>query len=77
MAPAPDRAVLVRLQNNVFARASHAGDFAMAERSALRRAVAALNQLSMTTQAAMGDWLVQARALVAARAALADMARQA
>lgn len=43
----------------------------------LAGAVAALNQLSMTTQAAMGDWLVQARALVAARAALADMARQA
>jgi hypothetical protein len=43
----------------------------------LAGAVAALNQLSMTTQAAMGDWLVQARALVAARAALADMARRA
>jgi regulator of sirC expression with transglutaminase-like and TPR domain len=39
MAPAPDRAVLVRLQNNIFARASYAGDFAMAERSALRRAL--------------------------------------
>jgi hypothetical protein len=38
--------------------------------------VAALNQLSATTQTAMGDWLVQARALVAARAALADIARQ-
>lgn len=42
----------------------------------LAGAVAALNQLSATTQAAMGDWLTQARALVAARAALADMARQ-
>jgi hypothetical protein len=43
----------------------------------LAGAVAALNQLSATTQAAMGDWLTQARALVAARAALASMARQA
>ena len=43
----------------------------------LAGAVAALNQLSMTTQAAMDGWLTQARALVAARAALADMARQA
>jgi regulator of sirC expression with transglutaminase-like and TPR domain len=39
MAPVPDRAVLVRLQNNIFAQASYAGDFAMAERSALRRAL--------------------------------------
>ncbi len=43
----------------------------------LAGAVAALNQLSVTTQAAMDGWLTQARALVAARAALADMARQA
>lgn len=39
MAPAPDRAVLIRLQNNVFARASNAGDFGQAERAALRRAL--------------------------------------
>jgi regulator of sirC expression with transglutaminase-like and TPR domain len=39
MAPVSDRAVLIRLQNNIFARASRAGDHAMAERSALRRAL--------------------------------------
>lgn len=39
MAPAPDRQVLIRLQNNIFARAAHAGDWARAERSALRRAL--------------------------------------
>ena len=39
MAPASERAVLIRLQNNIFARASQAGDFARAERSALRRAL--------------------------------------
>jgi regulator of sirC expression with transglutaminase-like and TPR domain len=39
MAPASDRAVLIRLQNNVFARAVAARDFARAERSALRRAL--------------------------------------
>ena len=39
MAPASDRAVLVRLQNNIFARAVAARDFARAERSALRRAL--------------------------------------
>ena len=39
MAPADDRAVLMRLQNNIFARASQARDFARAERSALRRAL--------------------------------------
>jgi regulator of sirC expression with transglutaminase-like and TPR domain len=39
MAPVSDRAVLIRLQNNIFARASQAGDFARAERSALRRAL--------------------------------------
>ena len=39
MAPANDRAVLVRLQNNIFARAVAARDFARAERSALRRAL--------------------------------------
>jgi regulator of sirC expression with transglutaminase-like and TPR domain len=38
MAPAPDRAVLMRLQNNIFARASQARDYARAERAALRRA---------------------------------------
>ena len=37
MAPASDRAVLIRLQNNVFARAVAARDFPRAERSALRR----------------------------------------
>ena len=37
MAPASDRAVLIRLQNNVFARASASGDFTRAERAALRR----------------------------------------
>jgi regulator of sirC expression with transglutaminase-like and TPR domain len=39
MAPAADRAVLIRLQNNVFARATAAGDFSRAERAALRRAL--------------------------------------
>ena len=39
MAPAPDRAVLIRLQNNIFARAIQSGDYAQAERSALRRAL--------------------------------------
>ncbi len=39
MAPVSDRAVLIRLQNNIFARAVAARDFARAERSALRRAL--------------------------------------
>jgi regulator of sirC expression with transglutaminase-like and TPR domain len=39
MAPVSDRAVLIRLQNNIFARAIAAQDFARAERSALRRAL--------------------------------------
>jgi regulator of sirC expression with transglutaminase-like and TPR domain len=39
MAPASDRAVLIRLQNNIFARAVVAGDYPRAERSALRRAL--------------------------------------
>jgi regulator of sirC expression with transglutaminase-like and TPR domain len=39
MSPVSDRAVLIRLQNNIFARASQARDFARAERSALRRAL--------------------------------------
>lgn len=39
MAPAPDRAVLMRLQNNIFARAVAARDFGRAERAALRRAL--------------------------------------
>jgi regulator of sirC expression with transglutaminase-like and TPR domain len=39
MAPAPDRAVLIRLQNNIFARATQARDYPRAERSALRRAL--------------------------------------
>jgi regulator of sirC expression with transglutaminase-like and TPR domain len=39
MAPVSDCAVLVRLQNIIFARAQRAGDFALAERAALRRAL--------------------------------------
>lgn len=39
MAPTSDRGVLIRLQNNIFARAVVARDFARAERSALRRAL--------------------------------------
>jgi regulator of sirC expression with transglutaminase-like and TPR domain len=39
MAPASDRAVLIRLQNNIFARAITGRDYARAERSALRRAL--------------------------------------
>ena len=39
MAPAPDRAVLIRLQNNIYARASNAGDYVRAERAAIRRAL--------------------------------------
>lgn len=39
MAAAPDRLVAMRLQNNIFARAIRRGDYAQAERSALRRAL--------------------------------------
>jgi regulator of sirC expression with transglutaminase-like and TPR domain len=39
MAPVSDRAVLMRLQNNIFARAQQVKDFARAERAALRRAL--------------------------------------
>jgi regulator of sirC expression with transglutaminase-like and TPR domain len=39
MAPVSDRAVLVRLQNNIFARAGAVRDYARAERAALRRAL--------------------------------------
>ena len=38
MAPVSDRAVLIRLQNTIYARASQARDFPRAERAALRRA---------------------------------------
>jgi hypothetical protein len=43
----------------------------------LAGAVAALDGLSPETQAGLGDWLIQARALLAARAALISMAGQA
>ena len=39
MRPCKDRLVVLRLQNNIFVRALRAGDFARAERSALRRAL--------------------------------------
>ena len=39
MTPVADRKVLVRLQNNVYARAFHNGDFQRAERAAIRRAL--------------------------------------
>jgi regulator of sirC expression with transglutaminase-like and TPR domain len=39
MTPMGDRAVLIRLQNNIFTRAVQAGDHARAERAALRRAL--------------------------------------
>lgn len=39
MAPVSDRAVLMRLQNTVFARATNMGDYACAERAAIRRAL--------------------------------------
>ena len=39
MAPVKDRAVVLRLENNIYARASRARDHARAERSALRRAL--------------------------------------
>ncbi len=39
MAPVSDRAVLLRLQNIVYANATNYGDFARAERAALRRAL--------------------------------------
>jgi regulator of sirC expression with transglutaminase-like and TPR domain len=39
MTPTSDRGVLIRLQNNIYARAIAARDFARAERSALRRAL--------------------------------------
>ena len=39
MAPVSDRAVLIRLQNNIFARAQNARSYARAERAALRRAL--------------------------------------
>jgi regulator of sirC expression with transglutaminase-like and TPR domain len=38
MAPVKDRAVVLRLENNIYARASRAGEHDRAERSALRRA---------------------------------------
>jgi regulator of sirC expression with transglutaminase-like and TPR domain len=41
MTPVSDRRVLVRLQNNVYARAFHQGDFGRAERAAIRRALLA------------------------------------
>jgi regulator of sirC expression with transglutaminase-like and TPR domain len=39
MAPVTDRAVLIRLQNTIYAHASQARDFPRAERAALRRAL--------------------------------------
>jgi regulator of sirC expression with transglutaminase-like and TPR domain len=39
MAPVSDRMVILRLQNNIFARAAYVRDYARAERSALRRAL--------------------------------------
>ncbi|HQT63002.1 MAG: hypothetical protein B7Z75_10310 [Acidocella sp. 20-57-95] len=42
----------------------------------LAGAVAALNGLSTQTQAAMGDWLTQAKGLLAARAAIISLADQ-
>jgi regulator of sirC expression with transglutaminase-like and TPR domain len=39
MAPVKDRMVVMRLENNIYARASRAGDHARAERSAMRRAL--------------------------------------
>lgn len=39
MTPVSDRAVLLRLQNMIFAQATHGGDFPRAERAALRRAL--------------------------------------
>ncbi|HEX8234035.1 MAG TPA: transglutaminase family protein [Caulobacteraceae bacterium] len=39
MSPVKDRQVLIRLQNNIYARAIRARDFARAERSAMRRAL--------------------------------------
>jgi regulator of sirC expression with transglutaminase-like and TPR domain len=39
MAPVRDRAVVLRLENNIYARASRSGDHARAERSAIRRAL--------------------------------------
>ena len=39
MTPVKDRLVVMRLENNIYARASRAGDHARAERSALRRAL--------------------------------------
>ena len=39
MAPVTDRAVVLRLENNIYARASRACDHARAERSAMRRAL--------------------------------------
>lgn len=39
MTPVSDRAVAIRLQNNIFIRAVRRGDYAQAERSAVRRAL--------------------------------------
>jgi regulator of sirC expression with transglutaminase-like and TPR domain len=39
MSPVPDRAVAMRLENNIYARAIAVRDFARAERSAIRRAL--------------------------------------
>jgi hypothetical protein len=58
---APAAAILAQAQQSL-----NAGDLA--------GAVAALDQLSPTTQQAMGTWLTQARALLAARAAIATLA---
>ena len=41
MSPVSDRRVLVRLQNNLYARAFHQGEFARAERAAIRRSLLA------------------------------------
>jgi hypothetical protein len=49
---------------------------ALLEAGDLAGAVAQLDTLSESTQEAMGNWLVQARALVAARAAMISMAGQ-
>jgi regulator of sirC expression with transglutaminase-like and TPR domain len=47
MAPVSDRNVLIRLQNNLLARANAAQDWAGAERAALRRAVIAPGQSAL------------------------------
>lgn len=87
MAPVSDRDVLVRMQNQIYARADRRGDFAAAERSALRRAlisprdhrpwldVAAAREKQGALAGSL-QALAQAQAVDAAAAPMAEAARE-